>query len=746
MEQTLERRPWLVPMILALLTVIFLRQVILPSGADYALDGKDFQAMFYPLQEVIQQTIKSGELPLWNPHQFIGHPLVGNPHTALLYPASWLMWAFGVVRGMNLSMVFHGWLGAWGMAVFLRRLKSSHLGSLLAGIIYAMSGWAATRYYVGHYNLFVIFGWIPWMMAAYHYALEKRTLRSTLPGMAVTGIALLGGHPPLMLDGGIALVTLWVFDFAQRDDFLRGAVESGLLLTAIVVGGVLLGAAMVFPAAELAQVSARSSSDLSFANSFALPPAQFLMLAFPNFFGNPKVPPYYYYGADFFEEFLAYAGMLPLVAIPLLFRWRKTVNWYFLGLVALGCVMAVGLDGALMPMLWRWVPGFTLFRTPGRSLYFVMIGMAGATAMLVTALQAATVEERREALRPAVRLWLPVAIALCFVGAVYFSGWYVSASHVEPMPLRAFTASGALATGGIILLGVWFVFWLWSDDHPKAYNWALLLTCLLVTLDAWHVGIPIITVSELHEDPLWAGARVNIPLGADARVVAPLGFENLASVTGHLNVTGYDPLPVETFRKLAETTDASDPSAPVNTLLGVKYFMTTKPYDKPDFKLIGIADKNNIYYQRTDAFPRTWIATTVMVEPNDDAVRLNHIAPGKEDLSATVYLDHAVDCPSAGGTAEITDYRANSVTIAAHGNGGMLTLSDQYYPGWTATVDGNSVPIVRADTVFRSVCVPAGDHTVRFEYRPMSFFTGVACTAIGWLLWLILALVMRFRW
>ncbi len=63
----------------------------------------------------------------------------------------------------------------------------------------------------------------------------------------------------------------------------------------------------------------------------------------------------------------------------------------------------------------------------------------------------------------------------------------------------------------------------------------------------------------------------------------------------------------------------------------------------------------------------------------------------------------------------------------------MLTLSDQYYPGWQATIDGQPTEIVRADTVFRAVCVPAGDHTVRFEYEPTSLYAGVAVSGFGWL-------------
>ncbi|MEP7290032.1 MAG: hypothetical protein ABI947_30155, partial [Chloroflexota bacterium] len=101
MEKAFERRPWLVPVVLALLTIIFLKQVIFPLPG-YALDGADLRTMFYPLHGYIRQTLLSGELPLWNPHIYIGHPIVGNPHAALFYPATWFMWLVGVERGMNL--------------------------------------------------------------------------------------------------------------------------------------------------------------------------------------------------------------------------------------------------------------------------------------------------------------------------------------------------------------------------------------------------------------------------------------------------------------------------------------------------------------------------------------------------------------------------------------------------------------------------------------------------------------------
>jgi hypothetical protein len=195
METVLEKRPWLVPAVLAALVVILLRPVILPPEAGQVLDGNDYVSMFYPLQQYIRQTLQNGDLPLWNPHQFIGVPLIGNPHAALFYPGTWLVWLIGVQRGIGLLMVIHVWIGAWGMSRLVRGFGATHTGSLLAGVVFAMSGWVGARFYIGHYNLLLVWGWIPWAMVAYRFALAHPDWFAMLPDRD-PGAAVLAGHSP----------------------------------------------------------------------------------------------------------------------------------------------------------------------------------------------------------------------------------------------------------------------------------------------------------------------------------------------------------------------------------------------------------------------------------------------------------------------------------------------------------------------------------------------------------------------
>jgi hypothetical protein len=82
--------------------------------------------------------------------------------------------------------------------------------------------------------------------------------------------------------------------------------------------------------------------------------------------------------------------------------------------------------------------------------------------------------------------------------------------------------------------------------------------------------------------------------------------------------------------------------------------------------------------------------------------------------------------------AEIVGYEPERVEIATDSpRDGYLVLSDTYRPGWSASVDGDSAPILRAQTALRAVPVPSGKHRVLFLYRPASLRLGAAVSVVS---------------
>jgi hypothetical protein len=90
--------------------------------------------------------------------------------------------------------------------------------------------------------------------------------------------------------------------------------------------------------------------------------------------------------------------------------------------------------------------------------------------------------------------------------------------------------------------------------------------------------------------------------------------------------------------------------------------------------------------------------------------------------------------------ARFLHYGANRVEIEAQTDrDAWLYLSDTYYPGWKAYVDGKKTKIYRANLAFRAIKIPKGGHTVVFRYAPVSLYIGLILTVIG-ICWSVIVL------
>jgi hypothetical protein len=92
--------------------------------------------------------------------------------------------------------------------------------------------------------------------------------------------------------------------------------------------------------------------------------------------------------------------------------------------------------------------------------------------------------------------------------------------------------------------------------------------------------------------------------------------------------------------------------------------------------------------------------------------------------------------PPAGtdeaGTAHLTSFKPNRLRLqAAIRRPSFLVLSEVYYPGWEALVDGKPAPLLKADYVLRAVPLLPGEHSVELRFRSRTFLWGLAISALG---------------
>ena len=139
------------------------------------------------------------------------------------------------------------------------------------------------------------------------------------------------------------------------------------------------------------------------------------------------------------------------------------------------------------------------------------------------------------------------------------------------------------------------------------------------------------------------------------------------------------------------------------------------------------------------AFPRAFVVPRARVAPNLGSA-LNQMVHQPFQPDQEVILAGDSTAQSAGlagerggrGIARVTAYAADKVQVhTSASRDAWLVLSDTYYPGWTATVDGQPTNVLRGDILFRVVPIPAGEHDVDFRFEPASVRLGLVISLVA---------------
>jgi hypothetical protein len=167
---------------------------------------------------------------------------------------------------------------------------------------------------------------------------------------------------------------------------------------------------------------------------------------------------------------------------------------------------------------------------------------------------------------------------------------------------------------------------------------------------------------------------------------------------------------------------------------------TFYPLVAGNYRLIHSGDVK--IYENLDVQPRVFVVhdwhSRSTLESSLDFMRSPTFDPA---LSAVVLTDSNISQESIGeSVAKIVSYQPERILIEVEGDkSGLLVLTDAYYPGWEATIDGETTEVFPTNGLFRSVIVPAGAHEVEFFFEPSSLHIGLIFSGLGILIWLSVA-------
>lgn len=685
------------------------RQVLLGK----VMAGRDAFRLFIPDSVFLLESIRQGEVPLWNPYLRLGQPFAATLQSEAFYPPEVAVTlAFGPYVGFTVHHALHVAAAAVGMFLLARRLRTSAAGGVVASVAFALSPMLADLH--GQRNVVDAACWTPFLVLA---ALRVRDFRSAawLAG-AIAGSFLCGSPETL----------LWQL-------MLVAALVSWRAAVAGAWGAALAGVALV-PGVEYALNSSRGGiqGTLEWSMSWG----QLASMAFP-FADQPR--DVRYWGEDEWFVVTLFAGAI-VCALAVVGARRSRRVWPFVAGAVVLALLAMGRH--FPPAAWVLsVPPFSLFRYPAKyvvgALFCVSVLAGFGVDRLVVLL-------RRRG--PSVRgagLALGAAVVL-LAAAVPVSRASVFRAGLSSGVFWSVVAVGFTAA---LVLGL-----------PRRFRRAALAACAVVELGAYHLlavgagwisperlqrpsvlaaAIPRpfegrISIDAYRPDDLTPKATPQMELSRDALWANRFLEEGLSAPEGY---GAPEPKRIEEFHLSQERA--------LLDLMGVRYYVRRGPAPFPDLVEVAGGGELPSLYRADSASPRVFVAGKARVVPDSDAIQ-QLVTARSEVLLSEGEAREATGC--AGSSARITRAVHNAIEVDAVAcEPSYLVVADSYFPGWVAEVDGHEAKVVRADYALRAVPVPAGDHHVALRYRPMSFTVGLTVSVVAWLSLLLMLWRARRR-
>lgn len=732
---------------------------------------RDLFNFHYPLWAVTAAELEAGRIPLWNAQNNFGQNISGNPNYLLWYPPAWIRAVMDPLTAMNVFILSHLLLGGIAFGRLARRWGISGPVATVAGLAYALSGVVLSLHCV--LNLVPYVALAPALLLALEWLLQGGGRRAAAC-LALAGAGVGVVFEPVMAAGLAAVAVIRTLVHGWGDRSRRGFVSTvGRVLLAL-----LLASAIVLPVTleglRLLDQTPRNVMAETGKSLYSLHPARFIGLWIPNPFGMTSgIAPVFAGGryTDGRQPYLPsmFIGLssLLLIGLGLDGGQRRTAVWACGG----GTAFLLAAASPLLPGLGRLIGSLPLL---GWGRYTEKFAFYAAGAFLLAAaigLERVYRCERLPLRGPA--QWFVPGVALTVV--------LVAGARIPGSSLASIVAVPLVAAGVIVTV-------LLAAPPPRIRlpaQWRSMAigVCLLAELVAGNrFAVPTTDRQHFTEAvPVLEVVRQEAPGPATARVVLDAPPADLR----YFGVSDSD-IWISRFHRLAgyaypgftsggcyafnDTQDrlesvgqmqlrrwfeqaALEPRIRLMQRLGVGWYISPLRLENAGLRLTGVfptgASHRYGLYQVAGGRGRfqlwsTWQpARTAPVNAGDLAAA--GPSPPFVEAAGPVPLRQAVDDSPPGRIAHVSESGGVLRLELAMATNGLLVVRDVWYPGWTARLDNRSIPIHRADYLFRAVMIPAGTHRLEMRYEPAGWTASWLVSGAGFISVLALGLWPRRR-
>jgi len=718
----------------------------------------------YSFREFGAQVLRAtGGFALWNPYLFGGMPYVGAMHGDIFYPTALLRMAMPTDAAMTWGMIIHYILGGYATWVFLRALGLSFFGALVGAVAYMLSGWNASYVNPGHDGKIFVGAMLPLALLCVLRGVRDGRRWSWGALAIVVGLGMLSPHPQLMqyLLVGTGIFALYVaFGMGSTSPARPLALRRLACALGAVVLGFAISAVQYLPVMEYTPFSPRAGGrDYAFGTSFSFPIIELVNTFIPEFTGILDR----YWGPNRLHHHSEYVGaavwLLVIAAFGSKARTRHAL--FFGAFTVFFTLWALGGETPFYQLIYALVPGSKFFRAPS-TVFFVATFAMAVLAGLGTDSLLARAPSRRFLI--AAGATLGVVLVLGITGGLTGIATAFASTDVTTM---VEANAGALRTGAMraVAFATLALLVMWLRGQGKltgvAAGWALVAVVTLdqVTVLRQYWGFLPPASQSFASDPAIEymqkavqtnpGRVIDMPIDGTGLPRDPgLKYSGLMA-HGIRQAAGYHGNELRRYDDLLGVEDGMTQLGNPNfwALANVRFFLTDAArFPIPEAKLVvgpvKDAHGSTVYlYELPGDNRAAWVAPAIIKAA--DSVTLTTVLDPRFPVHSVAIFNDSADvkavelaAPPAPLDLAVTitryDPGAISLTLGSPAPAGSaLVVSENFYPGWTATVDGTPVTASRAMYSLIGVPLPTGARRVELRFASASYERGKLITLVA---------------
>lgn len=696
---------------------------------------------FYPQVKFVADTIRSGQLPWWNPWMYGGQPVLGDPQGMIFTPytlAAIVLGDFYSLHTHDLVTIFMQLLGGCALALYSRKYTSDIWPPVLGALIFMAGGVATSR--LQHSPQVVSYCLLPFFLLAFYKISKQPSFKSVAALTLVATLGLLNLNQVTFLTAiALAPIAFWHAKNAENTTRVLFAASVALLISLALTSPV--WASII----DFVQNSSRSKLPLEFSKTSSFPFANLASLFLPGLYGIMSPENGLWAPTDSSQDFL-YIGIIPTIILiaattsaatenkktAIIICLLSAVFWY---------IFAMGTNTPVYPFIFEHIYGMANFRRPADAAYFLNFFVA-----LSISLHPCLVRFHAQKFTGVSSYAIYLCAVFCIL-LIILSSWRLSIRanrEVEFMTV-------AIAFLGRVALIALFVAVLHSVRHriPTFITPSVLL--LLCAADIYAAGrssaffAPRVNSNQIaqiyNNDPKKMqeemglrkiinfldknGVRGSNPqyrveaIGGGLGGSMPIAFQIMS-------IPGYSPISLSSYDKAVGAQNLQ--SAP-------KEFKSTSPfYDSELYRRLGL---------------KYILISSVVLEnlPKDNAMRMaaENITLKLSEAPWAQFVGRLGDyniweTTNAHPRAELLIKNQKSVRCQIRSyeptllevecppsSQGLLVVGDNFAPGWVACTSKGSTEVKPYIGIFRSVELQSAITRVRFEYQAVPFLRHKDC-------------------